>query len=81
MDIINTSDIIFASATIHGTIAVTLQLSGLHSVSEIIKAIRNEIGSFSGLLSLSVRNLSQGWARQHSIYIAAAAPGTQLSLF
>lgn len=81
MDIISTNDIIFASATIHGTIAVTLRLSGLSCIADIIRAVKRELGSFSGLLSISMRNMTQGWTRQSSVYLKPAAPGTQLSLF
>ncbi len=70
MNTITLNDIIFATATIRGKVAANLRLSGLASMSEVIRAVRGEIGSFSGLMTISLRNMSQGWVQQKSVYLA-----------
>lgn len=81
MEKITINDIIFATATIQGRITANIKLSGLSSLADIISAIKRELGSFSGLLTITLRNISQGWTRQRSLYVAPIAAGTQLSLF
>ena len=82
---ININDIIFATAIIRGTVTASLRLSGLSSVADVIKAIKREIGSFSGIMTVSMRNMTQGWSEQKSLYlspvVAKRSSGIQLSLF
>lgn len=73
MNAITLNDIIFATATIRGAVAANLRLSGLRSMSEVINAVRREIGSFSGLITISLRNMTQGWTQQKSLYLSPVA--------
>lgn len=72
MEAININDIIFATASIRGNIAADIKLSGLKSMSEIVTAIRREIGSMSGLLTIRMRNATQGWCQSKSVYLSPA---------
>lgn len=71
MEKISINDIIFATAKIQGRVAASLRLSGIMSMADIIRAIKNEIGSANGLLTISLRNMTQGWSRQKSVYLSA----------
>lgn len=82
---ISFNDIIFATATIRGEVAANLRLSGLKSMSDVIKAIKGEIGSTNGLLTISLRNMTQGWSGSKAVYMsttpAYAQTVRQLTLF
>ncbi len=82
---ISFNDIIFATATIRGEVAACLRLSGLGSISDVIKAIKGEIGSTNGLLTINLRNMTQGWSGSKAVYMSTvpvmSQPGKQLSLF
>lgn len=71
MEKISINDIIFATAKIQGRVMASLRLSGIMSMADIIREIKKEIGSASGLLTISLRNMTQGWSRQKSVYLSA----------
>lgn len=86
MEKISINDIVFATAVIRGSVKASLRLSGLSSIADVIKAIKREIGSFSGILTISMRNMTQGWTKQKSLYVSPIVSNTpisgiQLSLF
>ena len=62
MEKISINDIIFATAKIQGRVAASLRLSGIASMADVIKEIKREIGSANGLLTISLRNMTQGWS-------------------
>lgn len=70
MKTIDRNDIVFATAKTFGTINADLRLSGIGSVDEAIKAIKSEIGAFTGLVRISLRNATQGWSENRSLYLA-----------
>lgn len=70
MEKISINDIIFATATVRGTIAASLKLSGLKSMADVITAIKNEIGIAGGLMTITLRNMSQGWSKSKAIYLS-----------
>ena len=82
---ISFNDIIFATATIRGEVAASLRLSGLKSMSDVMKAIKHEIGSANGMLTISLRNMTQGWSGSKAIYLSPTPiftqAGRQLTLF
>ena len=71
MEKISINDIIFPTAKIQGRVTASLRLSGIMSMADIIREIKKEIGSASGLLTISLRNMTQGWSRQKSVYLSA----------
>lgn len=83
MEKISINDIIFATASIRGKVT-NFRFSGLMSMADVIRAIKNEIGSVTGLLTISLRNMTQGWSRQKSVYLSpmpVRSAGVQLTLF
>lgn len=83
MATISLNDIIFATATFRGSEIVSLSLSGLTSLSELLAELRRRIGTtVKGLVTVSLRNRSQGWSQTRALYMnASATEGVQLSLF
>lgn len=75
------SDIVLASASYRGRNIASFRSFGFSSMEDIIRAVKQAVGSLSGLITLSLRNDSRGWTQSRALFIAPAAPGTQLSLF
>ena len=69
MATITSSDIIFATVMQRGRTIQSLQLSGLNSFAELFQKIRNAIASSSGLITLQLRNGSQGWSQRRALLI------------
>ncbi len=81
MATISTEDIIFATATKHGHQLANLKLSGVASLTELMATIRRHLGATTGLIEISLRNLSRGYSSQQALFVTAPAEGIQLSLF
>lgn len=69
MTTILSSDTIFATIRQRGRLLLTLQLHGVTSLSDIINRLRGEI---KGLATISLRNSTQGWSRDHTVMMPAA---------
>ena len=81
MATISTEDIIFATATKHGHQLASLKLSGVASLTELMATIRRHLGATTGLIEISLHNLSRGYSSQQALFVTAPAEGIQLSLF
>lgn len=81
MKSISSSDIVCATASYHGRTIATFTSTGFNSMSEVLSAVRNSVGSIVGLIDYSLLNHSKGWRQCRSMFIAPPAPGIQLTLF
>jgi hypothetical protein len=76
MGVINTSDIIFATVTLHGREIAAFRFSGVTTLAEILKQVRNAaIGcvnrvSHVGLVNVNLRNSTQGWSLARSLFLS-----------
>ncbi len=64
------NDVIFARVTMMGHELLNLRLSGIASMSALLHRIRQELGSCLGMISLNIRNLSQGWSQTCAYRVA-----------
>lgn len=71
MATIHASDTLFASATIMGRQVFNFAGSGIESLSDLINKVRSAPGMITGLVTLIVRNSSQGWSQSRDFYLAA----------
>lgn len=70
MKTIDKTDTIFATVTARGTTFVSLRLSGITSMNEVVSSLREAIGTTAGLMTMTVRNGSQGWVdRRNMMFI------------
>lgn len=79
--IISPTDTIMARATYRGLIVVNFISTGFCDLAEVLRAVRAAVGGIVGCLDLNLRNATRGWSDDRALFIAPAAPGTQLSLF
>lgn len=80
MKTINSSDVIFATVTQRGTTLYNARLSGLSSMADVMRFLHKALAGAVGMLTLTLRNGTQGWSRRTSFKLAMAE-GVQLSLF
>jgi len=71
MATISHSDTVFASATIGGIEFCNLHGTGFTGLGDIIARIRRHPAARSGMVTVRVRNSSQGWAGTHAFYLSA----------
>lgn len=70
MNVFNINDVIFARVTMMGQELINLRLSGITSMKALLRRIKIELGAYIGMISLDIRNLSQGWT-QRAVYRVA----------
>jgi hypothetical protein len=82
MATINTSDTIMASAIHMGKTLATVNASGFASFGDVVAVLRAKAGTVAGMISINLRNFSQGWTEKRALYISTPrTSGVQLSLF
>ena len=69
MKTITLSDIIFARATMMGREIANIRLHGISSMDDLVRRLRAELGSVFGMVTVSIRNLSQGWTQQRALIL------------
>ena len=81
MATIFTTDILYATVIQRGTTIATLTLSGVSSLAEIISRIKSVVKDSIGMLTLNLRNSTQGWRQQRNIILKPCPHAVQLTLF
>lgn len=69
MATISSSDNLFASASIMGEQIFNFCGNGIMSISDLINRVR-ATSSRRGMVTLTVRNTSQGWSQSRAFYLA-----------
>ncbi len=69
MGTIHSSDVIFATLIQHGRQIGSYRLSGISSLSDIINDVRNRAARVTGIVTLQLRNGTQGWTHRHPCII------------
>ncbi len=69
MKTFGSNDIVFARASVMGRELLNVRICGAESMSALISAIRRQLGSYIGMVSLQIRNLTQGWSHQRTYVI------------
>ena len=82
---INYNDVIYATLTRCGNVIASVKLCGVTSFENILHQIRKIVSESVGLVTLQIRNYSQGWSQNKTLVIATKEPKQfipmQLSLF
>lgn len=66
---ISRSDRLFISASAFGTQFYNFKGCGMDSLKTIIDDIRSSGDAPRGMVTVTVRNATQGWAKSQSVYI------------
>jgi hypothetical protein len=84
MNAIIASDKIFATVTNCGRPIFNTSFEGMTSLQDVVKAVSRSLrGLAQGMVTLIIRNGSQGWSSRQSLRLmpAATAEAVQLTLF
>lgn len=65
---INFSDYIFAQASVMGKMFFDFAGQGISSFAELVKMVRSQKNAPRGMITVTVRNSSQGWTSSRAIY-------------
>lgn len=65
------SDIIYATVLQRGRTLISVKLSGMTTLNEIINHLKNLIKDIIGLVTLQLRNSTQGWNQNKNIMICS----------
>lgn len=61
------SDRIFATIVQRGRVILNLNISGITSITDIITTLS---GQLKGLITINLRNYTQGWQSNHCVMLA-----------
>ena len=82
---INYNDVIYATLTRCGNVIASVKMRGMTSFESILRQIRKIVVESVGLVTLQIRNYSQGWSQNKTLVIGANESEyftpVQLSLF
>lgn len=82
MATINSSDILFATLIQRGKTVTSVRLSGMTTFNDIIKYLSRMLNGTFGMMTVILRNGTQGWHQQRNIMFRRPEPvAVQLSLF
>lgn len=71
MKTIVTTDTIVATLQRGAEILASLHTCGLGSLADVIKSLRASCPGATGLVTLSLRNATQGWVSRHRLLMPA----------
>ena len=66
---INATDRLFATVSRCGYYTTDIEITGATCFKDVVARLRHTFSSGSGLLSLTLRNCSQGWTRSTAILL------------
>lgn len=70
---INHTDLLYVTALSGGVALLATSISGVSSIGDVFRQIRRMASAFKGVITLKIRNSTQGWAQQHTIVMKPAA--------
>lgn len=68
MATINNTDTIFARISQGGRTLASLSISGMDTIRQVIGGVCARVDCPRGLLTIDLRNTTQGWASRHTLY-------------
>ncbi len=67
MTSIKRTDLIQVTGRHGGSTILTLTISGVSSIGDVFRQVRSSAPEGCGIMSLSLRNRTQGWTQQHNL--------------
>lgn len=72
---ISIDDVIFATVIRNGMKIASMTLSGMGSIVDLLAAVSSRVGIVTGLVTLKLRNYTQGWADTRSMMLTRPVMG------
>lgn len=71
MKTINLSDTLFVTLTQFGSVVINFSICGITSMAELLMAVRKKMSGRAGIVTMNLRNRTQGWSRTEALLLAA----------
>lgn len=76
------TDLLQVTAQSCGVILLTFTLSGVSEINDVFREVRKETaaagGAASDIVTVKLRNRTQGWTRQHNLVLKRQPGGTHI---
>lgn len=69
MTAINRNDILYVTAHSGGVTLLSTSMRGAASMGDVLRHVKNQAEDAKGVVTLRVRNSTQGWVQQHNIIL------------
>lgn len=69
MKTLHSADLIFATFAHAGRVVASLRLSGINSLTDVLRAYDEHGADARGLLNLTLRNSTQGWSASTAVLV------------
>lgn len=69
MATISPSDTLSISAIRNGMLCLSFTLDGCSSMTDVMRELRHAAGNLTGLITLKLRNITQGWSDRRSLML------------
>lgn len=70
------TDLLQVTAQSCGVILLTLTMSGVSSLNDVLREVRKEAPADRSILTVKLRNRTQGWTQQHNLVMKKRTPPT-----
>ena len=74
MTSIHRTDLIQVTAQSCGAVLLSLTMSGVSTLSDVFRHVRESAPRDAGIVTVRLRNRTQGWTQQHNLVFRANAP-------
>lgn len=79
MERINQTDRLFVTISQGGINICSIETSGISTLSEVYKKVKSQANIDAGVVTLRLRNSTQGWTQQHNLVLKKAKGPKQYS--
>lgn len=69
MKTLHSADLIFATFAHAGRVVASLRLSGINSLTDVLRAYDEHGATQRGILNLTLRNSTQGWSASTAVMV------------
>lgn len=75
---INYTDILYVTAICGGMTLISTTMSGISSLGDVFRHLRSQAVAAKGVITLQIRNGTQGWSQRHTVVFKPAAMSLQV---
>lgn len=76
MTSINRTDLLQVTAQSCGIVLLSLTMSGASTLTDVFRQVRESAPRDAGIVTVKLRNRTQGWTQQHNLVFRQARPVT-----
>lgn len=74
------TDLLQVTVQLGGKVLTTITLTGMGALSEVFQKVKSLLTAISGIVSVTLRNRTQGWITRHNIVVRSTVTCRQVSM-